>query len=65
LTDKGYAVCCRPAVERAFTELSALGVPQGHAVEAALIVYRFHHPEIPVHAAVADVTRWTIGRTLH
>jgi hypothetical protein len=58
-------MCCRPAVERAFSELSALGVPQGHAVEAALIVYRFHHPEIPVQAAVADVTRWTIGRTLH
>ena len=53
------------AVERAFIELSALGVPQGHAVEAALIVYRFHHPEIPVQAAVVDVTRWTIGQTLH
>ena len=58
-------MCCRPAVERAFIELSATGVPQGHAVEAALIVYRFHHPETPVLAAVADVTRWTIGRTLH
>jgi hypothetical protein len=58
-------MCCRPAVERAFIELSALGVPQAHAVEAALIVYCFHHPEIPVQAAVTDVTRWTIGQTLH
>jgi hypothetical protein len=58
-------MCCRPAVERAFTELTDLGVPLQHAVEAALIIYRFHHPDIPVCTAFVDVTRWTVGRTLH
>ena len=58
-------MCCRPAVERAFTELTALGVPQNHAVEAALFIYRFHHPDIPAWAAAADVMCWTLGRVRH
>jgi hypothetical protein len=58
-------MCCRPAVERAFTELTALGVPVSHAVEAALFIYRFHHPDIPACAAAADVLCWTLGRIRH
>jgi hypothetical protein len=58
-------MCCRPAVERAFTELTALGVPQNHAIEAALFIYRFHHPDIPACAAAADVMCWTLGRVRH
>lgn len=58
-------MCCRPAVERAFAELTACGVPTKHAVEAALVVYRAHHPDIPLDHAMADVTRWTIGQITH
>jgi len=52
-------------VERAFTELTALGVPQNHAVEAALFISRFHHPATPAWAAAADVMCWTLGRIRH
>ena len=58
-------MCCRPAVERAFSELTARGVPESHAVEAALFIYRFHHPDIPVCAAAADVMCWTLGKIRH
>jgi hypothetical protein len=58
-------MCRRPAVERAFAELTARGVPEKHAVEAALVVYRANHPEVPLHQAVTDVTRWTVGCTVH
>jgi hypothetical protein len=58
-------MCCRSAVERAFAGLTASGVPAKHAVEAALVIYRAHHPDIPIENAVADVMRWTIGRTVH
>ena len=57
-------MCCRPAVERAFTELTTCGVPKCHAVEAAVIVYRYHHPDVPVSLAVTEVCRWTIGLTV-
>jgi hypothetical protein len=54
---------CRPAVERAFTKLTADGVPKRHAIEAAIIIYRYHHPEVPLGCAVAEVCRWT-GHTV-
>ncbi|HZH27009.1 MAG TPA: hypothetical protein VEY95_07495 [Azospirillaceae bacterium] len=58
-------MCCRHAVERAFAELTARGVPEKHAVEAALVIHRAHHPDTPINMAVAEVTRWTLGRLLH
>jgi hypothetical protein len=58
-------MCCRHAVERAFDELTASGVPVKHAFEAAFVIYRVHHPEVPLDLAVAEVSRWTVGRTVH
>jgi hypothetical protein len=58
-------MCCRPAAERALTELPARGIPESHAVEAAPVIYRFRHPKISACTIVADGIRWTIGRTLH
>jgi hypothetical protein len=57
-------MCCRPAVERVFTALTADGMPERHAVEAAVIIYRYHHPEVPLGRAVTAVCRWT-GHTVH
>jgi hypothetical protein len=58
-------MCCREAVERAFAEMKASGAPERHAVEAALFIYRYHHPEVPADLAEAEVSRWTIGRLVH
>jgi hypothetical protein len=57
-------MCCRPAVERAFIALTSDGVPERHAVETAVIIYRYHHPDVALGHAVAEVCRWT-GYTIH
>jgi hypothetical protein len=57
-------MCCRPAVERAFIALTSGGVPERHAVETAVIIYRYHHPDVALGHAVAEVCRWT-GYTIH
>ena len=36
--------CCRPAVRRAYTELRQCGQPERYAFEAAMAVFRYHHP---------------------
>ena len=58
-------MCCRTAVERAFSEMKASGAPDRHALEAALIIHRFHNPEIPFDEALTEVSRWTVGRLVH
>ncbi len=58
-------MCCRAAVERAFDEMRAGGVPDRHAFEAALFIHRFHHPDVPLPDAYTEVFRWTLGRVLH
>ena len=58
-------MCCRTAVERAFDEMRERGVPDLHAFEAALFLYRFHHPDIPAHDARTEVSWWTFGRIHH
>jgi len=57
-------MCCCPAVERSFAELIARGASEGYAIETALVICHTHHPEVPLHRAVADVTRWTVGCTV-
>jgi hypothetical protein len=58
-------MCCRDAVERAYDEMRASGAPDPHALDAALVIYRFHHPDIPMDEARTEVSRWTLGRILH
>lgn len=58
-------MCCQAAVQRAFVEMKASGAPERHAVEAALFIYRLHHPEVPADLAEAEVSRWTIARRVH
>lgn len=58
--------CCRPAVQRAYRELLAKGEPDRYCFEAALTVYRWHHPETPAAAASGIVTAWVAAAdTMH
>ncbi|WP_448206158.1 hypothetical protein [Azospirillum sp. sgz302134] len=60
------AVCgCRPIVERAYRELVDCGRPNRHALEAATVVLRWHHPELPTPEAQQIVERWVAGNVLH
>lgn len=60
------AVCgCRPIVERAYRELVDRGRPDRHALEAATVVLRWHHPELAMPEAEQIVERWVAGNILH
>lgn len=60
------AACgCRPMVERAYRELIDRGQPDGHALESATVVLRWHHPEVPAPEAVEIVARWVAGEPMH
>jgi hypothetical protein len=52
---------CRPMVERAYRELLEHGQPTAHALDAALVVMRWHHPEVPSPEAAEIVARWVAG----
>jgi hypothetical protein len=56
---------CRPAVIRAYTAFVALGEPRSHALEAAVVVYRWHHPEVPFARAVQTVLGWVPRGLVH
>ncbi|WP_454017486.1 hypothetical protein [Azospirillum sp. Marseille-Q6669] len=57
------AVCgCRPVVERAYRELVDCGRPDRHALEAATVVLRWHHPELDVPQALQIVERWVVAQ---
>ncbi|CAO3403925.1 hypothetical protein [Azospirillum palustre] len=58
-------MCCRAAVERAFAELVARGEPEGHAREAGLFIFRFHHPDASASEAAETVDFWTRPSLLH
>jgi hypothetical protein len=50
--------CCRPAVQRAYNELRRCGQPDRYAFEAAVAVYRYHHPESQPRQAEVVVSEW-------
>lgn len=54
---------CKSAVLRAFDELLKRNESLRVAEEAAVIVYRYHHPEIPFEGAVDTVATWIRDRT--
>ncbi|MBI1206954.1 MAG: hypothetical protein GC191_06660 [Azospirillum sp.] len=57
--------CCRPAVVRAYRELCERGQPDRFAFEAAVTVYRWHHPEVPPARAGDIVSGWVWNGTPH
>lgn len=56
---------CHGAVMRAYTRLNLLGVPYGVALEAAQIIYNFHHPEDCKADQLLTVERWINEESLH
>lgn len=64
-TDRADPCRCRSAVERCYRGLCGGGQPENHAFEAALTVYRWYHPEVPLLEAEATVRTWVIGGALH
>lgn len=59
LADCERAACgCRAIVERTYRELVDHGQPRAHALDAALVVLRWHHPEVPAPEANEIVARW-------
>ncbi|TWB38145.1 hypothetical protein [Nitrospirillum pindoramense] len=58
--DNPPADCCRPAVVRAYQEMRGRGQPEKFCLEAAITVYRYHHPSpdnLPPEV-MAMVTGW-------
>jgi hypothetical protein len=56
---------CYGAVMKAYGTLLNAGQPESVALEAAQIVYRYHHPEDPKHAAALTVERWVHADHIH
>ena len=59
-------VCdCRSIVQRAYREMIGNGCPDQHALEAATVVLRWHHPDVAVMDAAEIVGRWVATGPLH
>ena len=54
-----------PAVRRAYSELRDCGQPDHVAFDAALAVYRWHHPTVPDAHAAEIVSRWVWTGPVH
>lgn len=53
---------CKVATLRAYDELRSRGEPIRIAMEAASVVYRYHHPEFSPHNAVQSIAGWLLNR---
>ena len=51
---------CKPATLRAFRELRKREEPLQVALEAASIVYRYHHPDVSEDLALQTVVGWLL-----
>lgn len=59
-------VCdCRAIVQRAYREMIGSGCPDRHALEAAAMVLRWHHPDVAPPDAEEIVGRWVVAGPLH
>ncbi|MDE1148784.1 MAG: hypothetical protein PW843_19610 [Azospirillaceae bacterium] len=59
--------CCRPAVVRAYQGMRDGGQPEKFCLEAAIAVYRYHHPtpdDLPAEV-MAMVTGWVHAGLRH
>lgn len=56
---------CKGAVLRAYSEMLSGEVPHNVAMEAAVRVYRYHHPEDAPDAAGLIVERWIHAGRMH
>jgi hypothetical protein len=60
------AICvCRDAVRRCYAGMTRSGAPDKVAMEAAVRVYRHHHPEAPTHLSRETVEVWVYAGSRH
>lgn len=59
------APACRDAVQRCYNGLCRCGQPERYALEAAVTVYRYHHPESSPAQAETIVSHWVAGPLRH
>lgn len=63
---EGSADCrCQQAVTRAYSELVARGAPRSVAMDAAIRVFVYHHPEVPAFRAHDTVETWVFSGPLN
>lgn len=66
MTAQNTATCrCQMAVLRAYSSMAQSGAPLRHALDVAVRVYRFHHPEVEAEIAQLRVEMWVQHHTLH
>ncbi len=53
---------CRAAVLRAYNGMIKTGAPQNFAMDAARILYSYHHPEDQLIDAALTVERWVCSQ---
>lgn len=63
--DPEVVCACRAAVTRAYDGMLDSGVPDSVALEAAIRVYRYHHPQGPDEEAVRTVEAWVMRGPVH
>ncbi len=56
---------CYKAVMNAYSSLMEAGQPDGIALEAAIIVYGYHHPEDAQEDRVLTVESWVNAQSIH
>jgi hypothetical protein len=56
---------CMPAVVRAYREMRGKGQPDRFALEAAVTVYLWHHPQVPSAEAQQIVSFWVADGVRH
>src|SRR3546814_126611 len=56
---------CRAAVTRAYAGMQLSGAPDSVALEAAMRVYRYHHPEASPELMRETVETWVFCGTVH
>jgi len=56
---------CRDIVERAHASMLEKGADSGSALESAVRVFRYHHPETSQLESRNLVEQWVLGRHLH
>ena len=64
--DESDAACsCRVAVMRAYTSMLTSGAPRTVALDAAVRVYCYHHPDDPADQASHTVEHWVYAGHLN
>lgn len=57
--------CCISAVRRAYAGMLTAEQPESVAFDAALAVFKWHHPEVTKQAAATLVRGWVLEHSAH